>query len=117
MLKKSCYRFYCLTEWKAGSTTKAIHQRLQDVWGEDVPAYSTVKSGIQKFKEQDRPALKDEPRSGRLRSSLIGENITIVKESIDEDPRSSLRSLESIAGISRKTIRHILNSEHKLRKI
>ena len=113
--EKCCYRFYCLTEWKAGSTTKAIHQRLQDVWGEDAPAFSTVKRWIQKFKEQDQPALKDEPRSGRPRSSLAGESITTLKELID--PRSSLRSLESITGIPRETIRHILNSELKLRKV
>ena len=79
--EKCCYRFHCLTEWRGGKSRKEIHKRLQEVWGEKAPGYSTVKRWIQKFEQQgdlDHPRLKDEPRSGRPRSSMTPENIANV---------------------------------------
>ena len=118
--EKCCYRFYCLTEWKAGTPGKDIHQRLLDVWGEKAPGYSTVKRWIQKFKEEEKSVdelLKDESRPGRPRSSMTKENIAIVNDLIKEDPRSSLRTLATTTGIPRETVRQILISELELRKV
>lgn len=122
--EKCCYRFYCLTEWRAGKSGKDIHQRLLEVWGEKAPGYSTVKRWIQKFKEHDdldmmhmMLPLKDESRSGRPRSSMTDENIATLSDSIKEDPRSSLRTLAATTGIPRETVRHILVTELNLRKV
>ena len=82
--------------------------------------YSTVKRWIQNFEEQGdlhQIRLKDGPRSGRPRSSMTRENIVTVSSFIEEDPRSSLRSLEAATGIPRETVRQILIAELELRKV
>ena len=114
---KCCFRFYCLTEWKAGNSAKNIHQRLEDVWGEASPGYSTIKRWLQNFKEEDLPSLHDKPKSGRPRSSLTTDNINTIQTLINDDPRLSIRSLELTTGISHETIRKILTDELQLKKV
>lgn len=86
---------------------KVIHQHLLDVWRKKASSYSTVKSGIKKFKEQDHNIdvlLLNERKSGRLRSSTTNEDIEIVRDK--EDLKSSLRTLtrKTTAAISHKTV-------------
>lgn len=70
------------------------------------------------FRElSDRTSFSDEPRSGRPSTSLTVENIELVSNEITANPRQSLRTLSQSLGISKDSVRRILEDSLSLRKV
>lgn len=73
------------------------------------PSSLTIRTLVQKFEETGTVA--DSRRSGRPRSSRNSKIIGSVRKSVTEDPKTSTRKRCTQLGISRSSLRRILNKD------
>lgn len=112
------FRFYTYVEINNGTSPKDIHNKLLKLFNNNTPAYSTIKKWCQKFvNSSDEPSFFDQPRSGRPRSSHTDENVTIIKNLIDANPKLSSTSICETVQISKETVLNILHQDLELRKV
>lgn len=115
--EKEHARFHVYVETMSGASAADIHLKLQNVFPNDFPSYSTVRLWCRDFKNGTRTNASDNPRSGRPRSSRTSENIEAVRQLIETNPRNSTRSLSSVLDMNKSTVLTILKEDLHMRKL
>ena len=87
---------------KEGLAPAAIKQRLDGVYGEASPSYSTVKEWAKQFR-LGRECVEDEPREGRPVEVVTEENIRCIEEELLSDRRLKLKEISVRLDIPKTT--------------
>lgn len=101
---------------KEGHTPKHIKQRLDNVYGDSSPSYSTVKKWAKCFR-LGQESLEDVERPGRPIEVITPQQISIIEELVLEDRRLKVKELAVITNISETSIRRILHDHLHMNKI
>ena len=72
--------------------TTEISKKLDNVYKDDAPSYRTVVKWITEFKESTR-AFEDSPRTDRLSTITIDQNIEVIERIVMCDRQVSVRHL------------------------
>ena len=115
-MEKSEYRAVIKFLTLEGQSPKNIHERMERVYGDMCPPYTTVKNWAQDIR-LGRRSIQDEPRSGRPSTATTEENIETVEKLIMEDRRITLDMIAHIMGISHGTVFNIIHEELMMTKI
>lgn len=91
--------------------------QLQEADLTNPPSQATVYRWCKQFADGTRTSLSDLERSGRPRTSVTPEHIAAVAESIEKEPKQSLRSIAEEIGISKNSVRQILVDSLGMRKV
>ena len=91
-----------------GESPINIFNRMQKVYEDSSPSYSTVKKWAAEYK-RGRKSLEDDPRSGRPAEACTQQNIELIRDLITENPKSKIHQLEASTGLSHGTIFKILH--------
>lgn len=115
-MEKNEFRAYIKTRVILGKNATAIWEELQIAYPGQAPQYSCVAKWVKLFKE-GRESVQDNPRPGRPITTLTAQNIELVRQIIEIDPRSTIDIIEAQTGINHFTIHQILHHALKLRKL
>lgn len=109
-------RSYIKIETLRGRTPTEIYNALREVCGDTTVNRSTISRWASKFKA-GQESIKDDPRSGRPRTSTDATSAAIVATIIDEDRRMTLEEIACEANISKASVAYIMKEMLKKRKI
>jgi transposase len=83
---KTEYRAVIKFLTKTSKSLAEIKQRLDAVYGESSPSYSTVKQWAKQF-HLGRESIEDDPRQGRPAEALTPKTTALVQEELLQDRR------------------------------
>lgn len=86
-----------------------VQRQFARKYGEKPPSYKTIKSLCNRFDQYG--SLEDRPRTGRPRRVRSDDNIAKIRDSITNNPLSSVRMVSSDTGISRSRVHVILRHD------
>jgi histone-lysine N-methyltransferase SETMAR len=115
-LTKIEYRAVIKFLTKEGHTPNQIKQRLDGVYGDLSPSYSTVKKWAKCFR-LGQESLEDDERSGRPTEVITPQKIAIIEEMVLEDRRLKVKEEVLMPNISETSIRRILHDHLGMNKI
>lgn len=101
---------------KEGIKPTEIFERLQTVYGDYAPSFTTVKDWSRLFKF-GRESLEDDPRSGRPNEATDNNMVEKLEDLILHDARSTLKQLAETLKISTESARHILHENLGMNKV
>ena len=101
---------------REGSMVKDIHNRLENVYGENAPSLATVKKWAAEFK-RGRESIEDDPRSGRPVEATTSEKIAEVEAIVMADCRVKVLEIAAECRISYGTVHSILHNHLQLSKV
>ena len=101
-------RYYSRIRTILGIAPMTIHEELTTALGPDAPAYRTVATWPERFRE-GREDVNDDLRSGRPLSELTDENIELVRQVITNDPHSAYDDIIAETFLSHGTIERIIH--------
>ena len=101
---------------KEGLAPAAIKQRLDGIYGEASPSYSTVKKWAKQFHLR-RERVEDEPREGRPVEVVTEENIRCIEEELLSDRRLTLKEISVRLDIPKTTIIQIIHEHLHMKKV
>jgi histone-lysine N-methyltransferase SETMAR len=110
------FRAYIKTRALLGIKAIDIFNELQLAYPTHAPQYNCVAKWARLFID-GRQSLEDDPRPGRPITALTLQNISLVKQLIDQDPHSTYDEIEAHLSICQGTINRILHDCLKLRKV
>lgn len=109
-------RIYIKGRAKLGKKAVDIWRELQIIAPTTVVEYNCVARWTRLFND-GRESFEDDPRSGAPITSHTSENIDLIRQIVDEDPRVTIDIMEALSELSRSTIQRILHDSLKLRKV
>lgn len=115
-LTKLEYRSVIKFLTKEGNTPNQIKQRLDRVYGDLSPSYSTVKKWAKCFR-LGQESLEDDERLGRPIEVLTPQNISIIEELVLQDRRLKVRELAAMSNMSETSVRRILHDHLNMNKV
>jgi histone-lysine N-methyltransferase SETMAR len=101
---------------KEGKSQAEIKQRLDAVYGESSPSYSTVKEWAKHFRSGTE-STEDDSRQGRPAEALTPETITLVQEEVSQDRRLKTKQISARCGLSKTTVLRILHDHLGMNKV
>ena len=101
---------------KEGLAPAAIKQRLDGVYGEASPSYSTVKEWAKQFR-LGRESVEDEPREGRPVEVVTEEIIRRIEEELLSDRRLKLKEISIKLEIPKTTVIQIIHEHLHMKKV
>lgn len=116
-LEKENYRAYTFIEMSRGINATQIHRQLEESSCLNVPPKRTIQHWCQSFREENKENLSDAPRSGRPSTETTEDNVEILKNLIEDQPKQSLRQLSKETGLSKDTVHRILTDHLGKRKV
>ena len=78
--------------FKLGKTATETHQLLQQVYGDAALGRTQTFEWFGRLKES-RDSVKDDPRAGRLKTSVNDNQVELVKEKVMSDTQLTVREL------------------------
>ena len=105
-----------LYDYKSGLGAKQSSERISKAFPGDHASYSTVTYWFRRFKTGDE-SLDDDDKSGRPTTSGCSDNVDAIRRLLDEDPRTSYISINSVLSIGNSTIQKIIHDDLKMSKI
>ena len=88
--------------------TQKAYRRHYNV--RQAPNQSTIDRLVKRFRQQG--SVSDLPQTGRQRSVRTAENVSLVEDSIAENPDTSTRRRATQIGMSRRLLQRILRELH-----
>lgn len=101
---------------KEGQTPQEIKDRLDGVYGNAAPSYSTVKEWAKRFR-LGYESLEDDDRPGRPADSITSENVALLEKIVLSDRRLKVKELSAMSNLPETTVRRILHKHLKMKKI
>ena len=101
---------------KEGAAPQDIHERLVKVYGDQAPAYATVKKWAAEFK-RGRQSIEDDPRSGRPVEATTPENCAAVERLVLKNRRLKVNQIAETLGISHGSVERILHGKLGMSKV
>ena len=101
---------------KEGLLPAAIKQRLDGMYGEASPTYSTVKEWAKQL-HLGRESIEDEPRGGRPVEVVTEENIRLIEEELLSDRWLTLKEISVRLEISKTTVIRIIQEHLHMKKV
>jgi len=101
---------------KEGLVPAAIKQRLDGVYGEASPLYSTVKEWAKQFCV-GRESVEDEPREGRPVEVVTEEIIRCIEEELQSDRWLTLKEISVRLEIPKTTVIRIIHEHLHMKKV
>ena len=95
--------------WKEGVSGGNIVERLANVFGDNALKKTAVYKWITQF-NGGKGDTKDEPRSGRPRTSFTDDNVEKIRTVINTDRRISLREISVETNVNEFTVHEIVHS-------
>ena len=92
--------------------TQKAYRRHYNV--RQAPNQSTIDRLVKRFQQQG--SVSDLPQTGRQRSVRTAENVSLVEDSIAENPDTSTRRRATQIGMSRRSLQRILRELHCLKQ-
>jgi AraC-like DNA-binding protein len=89
---------------------------LQEAFKEQALSRARVFEWFSRFKNGDL-SIEDQPRSGRPSSSRNNENITKIREKLNEDRRYTIDELSGGTGVSWSSVQRILTQDLGMRRV
>ncbi|GBP39549.1 Putative uncharacterized protein FLJ37770 [Eumeta japonica] len=86
--------------FKSSLSLQDCTARLQNAFGREAPRLSTVRQWYAEF-DRGRVSLRDEIREGRPSAAITEENVATVRQLIEENRISPMKSFEDIWGLVR----------------
>lgn len=99
-----------------GKYPQEIKERLDAVYGNSSPSYSTVKDWARQFR-MGRESIEDEPRSGRPVEVMTPETIALVEEEVLSDRRLKAKEIAARLELSKTTVLRILHEHLNMNKV
>ena len=87
---------------------------LQEAFKEQALSRARVFEWFSRFKKGDL-SIEDQPRSGRPSSSPNDENITKIREKLNEDRHYTIDQLSEVTGVSWSSVQRILTQDLGMR--
>ena len=88
-----------MSKFVLGVSPADIKADLDKVYGDQSVSYATITRWCVRFK-QGRESLEDDPRSGRPLSAFTENDVTAVKNLIDEDARYTIEKISETLNIN-----------------
>ena len=101
---------------KRGLKYHAIYDEMREVYKDDCPSLSSIKTWYMQFR-LGRNNIEDDPRSGRPLTSHTSENIILIAKMINEYPRIKIREFRETLKISTENMYNILHEDLGLSKL
>lgn len=101
---------------KEGVTPADIKKRLDAVYGNASPSFSTVKHWSKLFR-WGRESLEDDPRAGGPKTVTTNENASLVERVVMEDRRLKAKEIAAQTGISKTSVLRILHQQLNMSKV
>lgn len=101
---------------KENVSPKEIAERMEQVYGQDAPSYSTVKKWAALFR-MGRTELEDDPRSGRPSTAITEANVEKIEKMVMQDRRLKVLQIAAEVGLSYGTVEKILHERLHLTKV
>ena len=107
---KQCdVNFFTATLTRNNYSPSEIHRLLVKSWGEEnTISLRRVQQIAKEYKEEERTHFQRKQGSGRPRTSTGEENVTIIREMIEEDCHLSCPKIARVVGIEETSVRRIL---------
>ena len=102
--------------WMEGLTQEQSHEKLVKVLGDMAPSRTTVFNWFAEF-NRGRRSLKDEDRTGRPISATSEENVSKVRELVENDRKVTYHQIAEVLMIGNSSIQTILHDHLKLKKV
>ncbi|XP_063387674.1 histone-lysine N-methyltransferase SETMAR-like [Cydia fagiglandana] len=115
-MSKIEYRSVIKFLFKEGLSPTQIKDRLDGVYGESSPSYSTVKNWVNEFRF-GRETVEDLGHDGRPVEVLTPENINSVQEEVLSDRRLKIREIAARLGLSKSTVHCIIHDHLHMSKV
>lgn len=109
---RAVIKFFC----KEGLTPAQIKERLDCVYGQSSPSYSTVKEWAKLFK-LGRESLEDDPRPGRPLEAVTSETIQLVESELLSDRRLKTKEIAARLGLSKTSVLRIIKEHLHMNKV
>ncbi len=113
-LRKEYRSFIKLSKF-SGKSAKTIFEQLSQALGDQCPAFSTICRWFKVF-EGPHHSVADKAR-GAPRSVCTDVNIELIRDSIRENPRITVRQLADEVDLSKSVVHRILIEKLKMKKI
>lgn len=101
---------------KEGLTPTQIKERMDAVYGDSSPSFTTIKDWSKLFR-WGRESLEDDPREGGPVTVTTGENVKLVEEVVLSDRRLKTKEIAAQTGISKTSVLRILHDHLGMTKI
>ncbi|XP_064483020.1 protein GVQW3-like [Ornithodoros turicata] len=101
---------------KEGLSPKEIKARLDNVYREASPSYTTVKDWAKQFR-LGRESIEDYPRDGRPVEVVTQENLSLVEEEVLSDRRLKVKEISERLGLSKTTVFRIIGEGLHMKKV
>jgi len=101
---------------KKGLAPAAIRQRLDDIYGEASPSYSTVKEWAKQFRLR-RENVEDDSHDGRPVEVVTEENIRRIEEELLSDRQLKLKKILVRLEIPKTTVIRIIHEHLHMKKV
>jgi len=110
--QRTCLKFCFLL----GKTPTESLEMLQEAFKEQALSHARVFEWFSRFKKGDL-SIEDQPCSGRPSSSRNDENITKIREKLNEDRRYTIDELSEVTGVSWSSVQRILTQDLGMRRV
>ena len=103
-------RVFIVLNYQETKNYEIVRRNFEQIFPERIsPTKKTVRRTVQKFNEHGTTLNRNKGNSGRKRIARTQENVEMVQNVIDENPRSTIRRNES--GLSATTFHRILHKD------
>ena len=101
---------------KKGMTPKEIHADMVQTLAEASPSYATVKKWAAEFR-RGRNSTKDDPRSGRPKTSTSDEQVDAIHRMVSDDKCLTVQQIAKSIGISSGSVHTVLTENLGMSKL
>ena len=106
--KREYFRFFVETLRRNDVQPTEIHNYLVTAWNDSAPSLRTIRRYYHDLTFGARQSFLDSKRSGRLKSASTNQNITYIRNAIQNDCHITIDQLTSEISVSHGTIHNII---------
>ena len=102
--------------WKNKVNVNEIFSNLASAFGNKGPTRNTIYRNIRSFRD-GKTTFTTAPGAGRPKSAVTERTISLIRQTIANDDRITLRRLAEVTGVCKDTVRKITNEQLHMTKL